>query len=146
MPSPDGGTDGGENDGLGHPFSLFAGLRHPAGAGRPRRLWRRGRRAGRSPQPQQTGEAEGFAAYEVPSGGFTISIPEEWKATSIDEVLDEGALEELREEDPALADQVERFAQPGSPVKFVRLDLDAQDDFATNVNVYVEDMLAGVSA
>ena len=30
-----------------------------------------------------------------------------------DEVIDEGALEELRQEDATLADQVERFAQPG---------------------------------
>ena len=96
-------------------------------------------------EPQQTGKAEGFAAYEVPSSGFMISVPEEWKATSIDEVIDEGALEELRAEDSALADQVERFAQPGSPVKFVGLDPDVQDDFATNVNVYVEETPAGVT-
>lgn len=96
-------------------------------------------------QPQKTGEAEGLAAYEVASGGFTLSVPEEWKAANIDEILDEGALERLREEDPELARQVEPFAQPGSPVKFVALDPDVQDDFATNANVYVEEVPAGVT-
>ena len=96
-------------------------------------------------RPQQTGAADGMAAYEVEGGGFTISVPEDWKAANIDEILDEGALEDLRAENPELARQVEQFAQPGSPVKFVALDPDVQDDFATNANVYVEEVPAGVT-
>lgn len=96
-------------------------------------------------RPQLTGEAEGLAAYAVESGGFTLSVPEAWKAANIDEILDDNALDELREEDPDLARQIEAFAQPGSPVKFVALDPDVQDDFATNVNVYVEEVPAGVT-
>jgi hypothetical protein len=96
-------------------------------------------------RPAQTGEADGMAAYEVASGGFTISVPEDWKAANIDEILNEGALEELRAEDPDLAQQVEQFAQPGSPVKFVALDPEIQDDFATNANVYVEKVPEGVT-
>jgi hypothetical protein len=96
-------------------------------------------------QPQKTGETEDLAAYEVESGGFTLSVPREWKAVNIDEILDAGGLDALREEDPELARQVEPLAQPGSPVKFVAIDPDVQDDFATNANVYVEETPAGVT-
>ena len=96
-------------------------------------------------QPQQTGEVSGLAAYEVESGGFTISVPQEWKTANIDEVIDQGALDEIRKEDPELADQIEPIAQPGSPVKFVAIDPDVQDDFATNANVYVEEVPEGVT-
>jgi hypothetical protein len=98
-----------------------------------------------SAAPQKTSEEDGLAAYEVASGGFTISVPQEWKAANIDEVIDEGALDEIRKEDPALADQIEPIAQPGSPVKFVAIDPDIQDDFATNANVYVEEVPEGVT-
>lgn len=96
-------------------------------------------------EPQQTGAADGFAAYEVESGGFTLSVPEEWKTAKIDEILNEGGLDKIRQEDPELAQQVEPFAQPGSPVKFVALDPDVQGGFATNVNVYVEEVPDGVT-
>ena len=96
-------------------------------------------------QPQKTGEENGLAAYEVESGGFTISVPQQWKTANIDEVIDEGTLDEIRKEDPELADQIEPIAQPGSPVKFVAIDPDVQDDFATNANVYVEEVPAGVT-
>ena len=96
-------------------------------------------------QPQQTGEENGLAAYEVESGGFTISVPQQWKTANIDEVIDEGTLDEIRKEDPELADQIEPIAQPGSPVKFVAIDPDVKDDFATNANVYVEEVPAGVT-
>jgi hypothetical protein len=96
-------------------------------------------------RPQQTGETDGMAAYDVASGGFTISVPENWKAANIDEILDEDALEELRAEDPELARQVEQVAQPGSPVKFLALDPDIQDDFATNANVLVEEVPEGIT-
>jgi hypothetical protein len=87
-------------------------------------------------EPQMTGEADGLAAYAVESGGFTLSVPKEWKAANVDEILDDNALDELREEDPELARQIEAFAE---------LDPDVQDDFATNVNVYVEEVPAGVT-
>jgi hypothetical protein len=98
-----------------------------------------------SAAPQKTSEANGLAAYEVASGGFTISVPESWKAANIDQVVDEGALDEIRRQDPALADQIEPIAQPGSPVKFVAVDPDIQDDFATNATVYVEEVPEGVT-
>jgi hypothetical protein len=98
-----------------------------------------------SAQPERTGEQNGLAAYEVASGGFSISVPEEWKAANIDEVIDEDALDEIRKEDPELAEQIEPIAQPGSPVKFVAIDPDIQDDFATNTNVYVEEVPEGVT-
>ena len=96
-------------------------------------------------QPQKTGEENGMAAYEGESGGFTISVPQQWKTANIDEVIDEGTLDEIRKEDPELADQIEPIAQPGSPVKFVAIDPDVKDDFATNANVYVEEVPAGVT-
>ena len=60
-------------------------------------------------------------------------------------MIDEGTLDEIRKEDPELADQIEPIAQPGSPVKFVAIDPDVQDDFATNANVYVEEVPEGVT-
>ena len=96
-------------------------------------------------QPQKTSETEDIAAYEVEDGGFALSVPSEWKAVKIEEVLDAGGLDALREEDPELARQVEPIAQPGSPVKFVAIGPDVQDDFATNANVYVEETPAGLT-
>jgi hypothetical protein len=96
-------------------------------------------------QPEKTGESGGLAAYDVPAGGFSLSVPKSWKAATIDEVLDEGGLERVRQEDPELARLIEPLAQPGSPIKFVALDPNVREEFATNVNVYVEDVPEGVT-
>jgi hypothetical protein len=96
-------------------------------------------------QPEKTGESGGLAAYDVPAGGFSLSVPTSWKAATIDEVLDEEGLERVRQEDPELARLIEPLAQPGSPVKFVALDPNVREEFATNVNVYVEDVPEGVT-
>jgi hypothetical protein len=96
-------------------------------------------------QPEKTGESGGLAAYDVPAGGFSLSVPTSWKAATIDEVLDEEGLERVRQEDPELARLIEPLAQPGSPVKFVALDPNVREEFATNVNVFVEDLPAGVT-
>jgi hypothetical protein len=96
-------------------------------------------------QPVKTGESGGLDAYDVPAGGFSLSVPTSWKAATIDEVLDEEGLERVRQEDPELARLIEPLAQPGSPVKFVALDPNVREEFATNVNVYVEDVPEGVT-
>jgi hypothetical protein len=96
-------------------------------------------------QPEKTGESGGLAAYDVPAGGFSLSVPTSWKAATIDEVLDEEGLERVRQEDPELARVIEPLAKPGSPVKFVAIDPDVREEFATNVNVYVEDVPEGVT-
>jgi hypothetical protein len=96
-----------------------------------------------APEPQ--GTSGGFTAYEVPSEGFAISVPEAWKAVSVDDVKESGAFERFAQENPEFQPYVEAFSGPNSVLKFIAIDPERTKDFSTNANVTVEPLPAGTS-
>jgi hypothetical protein len=89
-------------------------------------------------EPTRVGEADGLATYEVESSGFSIGVPADWQAVDADEAFEKETLEAMREADPELAPILDAIAAPDSPIRLVAVDPDADDGFATNVNVVVE--------
>lgn len=88
-------------------------------------------------QPKKTGTVGDLATYEVSSAGFTIGVPRDWDAVSADEIFSGETLDDFIEENPDFEAYREALSSPDSPFKFIAVDPDVQDDFATNVNVVV---------
>ena len=99
-----------------------------------------------APTGTTTAEAGDLELYELSSEGFAIGVPASWTATSVEEIRDSGTLEEIQEENPNLAPYLEELRQPSSPMKLVALDPEVREEFATNVNVIVEDLPEGTTA
>ena len=86
--------------------------------------------------------AAGDTTYDVASAGFTIAVPESWRTISADEFAAGGEWEEVVTKTPALAPYAQAFQGPDSVLKFAAVDPEVQDDFATNLNVIVEELSA----
>lgn len=99
-----------------------------------------------TPTGTTTAEAGDLELYELSSEGFAIGLPASWTATSVEKIRDSGTLEEIQEENPNLAPYLDELRQPGSPMKLVALDPELREEFATNVNVIVEDLPEGTTA
>lgn len=83
----------------------------------------------------------GWATQDLSSEGFTLALPPDWKVIPPGDV--EPAVDELRAENPELADLIEGQLQGSLSqlVRFFAFDTDAPtlaQGFATNVNVVVE--------
>ena len=78
----------------------------------------------------------GFTVRSVPSDGFSIAVPKEWRSLDASDVLRGPAIKRFKRENPAAAAAIDALAQPGSPMKLVAFD-PSGGDFATNVNVLV---------
>jgi hypothetical protein len=96
-------------------------------------------------EPTRIGESDGLATYEVESSGFSIGVPTAWQAVNADEAFTEETLDSMREADPELAPFIDAIAAPDSPIKLVAIDPDAEEGFATNLNVVVERPPASVT-
>ena len=94
---------------------------------------------------RDTGHAAGGTTYDVASAGFSIAVPESWRTISADEFGDGGEWESVVTETPALAPYAQAFQGPDSVLKFVAVDPNVQDEFATNLNVIVEELPAGAT-
>ncbi len=82
----------------------------------------------------------GSTTYDVASAGFSVAVPEPWRTISADEFSDGGEWESVVTETPALAPYAEAFQGPDSVLKFAAVDPSVQDEFATNLNVIVEEL------
>ena len=87
----------------------------------------------------------GSTTYDVTSAGFTIAVPESWRTISADEFADGGKWETFVNETPPLAPYTQAFQGPDSLLKFVAVDPNGQDGFATNLTVIVEELPAGAT-
>lgn len=99
-----------------------------------------------APAATTTAESGDLEVYEVESAGFALGVPSSWDAASVDDFRESGALDEAASENPALAPYLEALQQPNSPMKFLAGDPEIREDFATNVNVIVEEIPATISA
>jgi hypothetical protein len=82
----------------------------------------------------------GSTTYDVASAGFSIAVPEPWRTISADEFSEGGEWESVVTETPALAPYAEAFQGDDSVLKFAAVDPSVQDEFATNLNVIVEEL------
>jgi hypothetical protein len=94
--------------------------------------------------PRKAGTENGLTVYEVDSGGFSIAVPPGWDTVSADDLLDSGDLDVVAEENPEFEPYFRMLAGPDSPLKFVALDPDIRQGFATNLLVGVEDLPDGM--
>ena len=100
---------------------------------------------GTSDPPRPSDASDGLETYDLESHGFSIGVPESWEAVSAETVAESEALEELARRNPAVKPFVDAVRRPSSPLKFVAVDPDAEEGFATNVNVVVEPLPEEVS-
>jgi hypothetical protein len=94
--------------------------------------------------PRLAGTENGLTVYEVESGGFSIAVPPGWDTVSADDLLDSGGLDVVAEENPQFEPYLQMLAGPDSPLKFVALDPEIRQGFATNLLVGVEDLPDGM--
>ena len=73
------------------------------------------------------------AHHSVPSAGASLSVPASWVV--IDSKLPLELVDRLLRENPRLAPFMQSLRSPNSPTKFIALDPDVRNGFATNVNV-----------
>jgi hypothetical protein len=74
-----------------------------------------------------------FKQHEASENGFAVSVPSSWK--TVDD-LDGEAVEEFSRENPDFA-QFLQAASANRAIKFIALDPEVMDEFATNLNVIV---------
>ena len=84
--------------------------------------------------------------FEVESAGFSLGVPDSWKGLDGDDFAKSGALEKFGEENPSLAPYLSALQAGNSPMKLLAADPELEDNFATNVNVLVQDVPEGTSA
>jgi hypothetical protein len=89
-------------------------------------------------KPRKVEESGDLATYEVRSAGFSVGVPNEWRTASADEALTEDQIREMKNEDPEFAPLLDALEEPDSPIRLVAYDPEAEDGFATNLNVLVE--------
>jgi hypothetical protein len=86
----------------------------------------------------------GFSVRTVRGAGFALAVPKEWRSIDAADALRGSSVKQFQPENPAAAAAVEALARPNSPMKFVAID-PLGGAFATNVNVLVSRLPAGVS-
>ena len=95
------------------------------------------------PEAQRT--TGGQTTYKVDSAGFSIAVPESWKTISADEFSKGGGMEDVIRDTPVLRPYAEAFEGPNSVLKFVAVDPKVRNKFATNLNIIVEEVPAGMT-
>ena len=95
------------------------------------------------------GGAEATAAatkvHAVPENGFSVAVPSGWNAVKPGEVLSDEDLENFRSENPEIRAYIDAISGPDSPIKFLAFDPAGKEEFATNLNVVVLPLSAGVT-
>jgi hypothetical protein len=89
------------------------------------------------------GGAEGFRRHIVSDAGASLAVPAAWIAT--DKGVSPMVIDELARQNPKLAPFLRSAVGSGSPVRFIALDPKVRDGFATNVNVVVVPVAAGIT-
>jgi len=87
----------------------------------------------------------GRTTYDVASAGFSIAVPESWRAISADDLAASDEWEAVIKDTPALGPYAEILQGPDSVVRFIAVDPNVRDEFATNLNVIVEELSADVT-
>lgn len=102
--------------------------------------------AGDTDAADTSGSAGDLQTIEVESAGFSLGIPSSWKGISGDDFAKSGVLEEFGKENPSLAPYLNALQADNSPMKLLAADPELENNFATNVNVLIQDVPEGTSA
>jgi hypothetical protein len=81
--------------------------------------------------------------HVVRGQGISLTMPASWVAT--EKSLSPAVLEQMARENPKLAPFVRGLVGPNSAMKFIAFDPNVRSGFATNVNVVVVTVPAGVT-
>jgi len=81
------------------------------------------------------GGATRLQRHAVSGQGLSLAVPGSWVVA--DSRLPAALLERLSRENPRFAPFIQGLAASNAPMKFIALDPDVRDGFATNVNVVV---------
>jgi len=90
--------------------------------------------------------ATGLTNYEVGSAHFEIAVPQAWKAADAERVVASDEFEAAVAEAPTLKPYLDALREPQGLLKFVAFDPNVRKGFATNANVVVEPLAAGMTA
>ena len=93
-----------------------------------------------------TEAAAPLVRHTVPSIGFSIGVPSNWKAVDYRQVATSDVADRLATENPNLRQIIQAIRDPNSGVRFFAADPDTVNGFATNLNVVVEKVPKGVTA
>jgi hypothetical protein len=97
-------------------------------------------------RPEKRETVAGFTTYAVPSAEFSIAVSESWRTFTAEEVFaDSAGLDEFIRENPDLAPYRDMLSDPRSPVKLIAADPNIRGNFATTMNVIVNDAPDGYS-
>jgi hypothetical protein len=91
------------------------------------------------------GEGAGTKVHTVAEYGFSVAVPSDWKTVKPGDLLSDEDAESFRRENPEIGAYLEAISGPNSPIKFFAFDPDVKEKFATNLNVVVLPLSAGVS-
>jgi hypothetical protein len=91
------------------------------------------------------GVPAGFSVRVVEDQGFSIAFPKEWRSIDARAALSGAGLDDFKKANPQIGAAAESLARPNSPVKLLAVDPSGAADFATNVNVLVTPIPAGIS-
>jgi hypothetical protein len=89
--------------------------------------------------------AGGSRTYAVPGTAIRLSLPAPWKVVDAAHVLGSAEIAKLEQENPELGPALAAANQPTSPVKFFAFDPLTHRQFATNANVIVAPIPAGLT-
>jgi hypothetical protein len=81
--------------------------------------------------------------HVVRGQGISLTVPAAWVAT--ERGVSPAVLDQMARENPKLAPFVRGLGGPNSPMKFIALDPNVRNGFATNVNVVVVPTPAGIT-
>src|SRR5918992_3223650 len=87
--------------------------------------------------------ADPLRRHTVRGQGVSLSVPTPWVA--VDRRMPQSVLSRLARENPRLAPFIGQLSQRNSPMKFLALDPVVRQEFATNVNVVVTPVPAGLT-
>jgi hypothetical protein len=87
--------------------------------------------------------AEKYRRYVLRGEGISVAVPASWAAT--EGGVSPAVLERLARENPKLAPFVRGLGGSNSPMKFIALDPEVRDGFATNVNVVIVPARTGIT-
>jgi hypothetical protein len=84
--------------------------------------------------------------HTVPGTAFSVSVPSTWKSIDYRQVATTDLLDRLVRENPSLKSLLQSLRSPNSGIKLFAFDPKVTSGFATNLNLVVDRVPAGVTA
>ena len=86
----------------------------------------------------------GFTVRFVSGAGFSIALPKAWQSLDAQDALKSASMQRFLKINPQLKPSIQALTQPNSPIKLLAVGPADRTGFATNLNVLVTKIPAGV--